>query len=293
MKEFLDTSPSEEGRDSGPFPVEDFIDQHTLQAASRPAYDDLPTWTFQDGMIGSFLTLAPWLTLAAFSLLVSSAQSTISQPLSPTNDLISGVITLIAQVVLEGTFLIAPLWFAVYKPRRLARQRDLPNPGLRSGLHALGFRSFNPWRALIALALGLLAILLASVLYSVIVTNLHLSLQTNVDTLIQRATAEPWTTLATLIGAVVVAPICEETFFRGFFFQGLRLRLSVWASVVFSAILFGLAHGDLGSLVLLIVIGLLLAVLRWQTRSIWPGVALHMLNNALGAYIIFQAIRFH
>ncbi len=293
MKDFLDTPPSEEGRESGPFPADDFIEQRARPEAAHPANDDLPTWTFRDMLIGVALTLAPWLTLASFSLFVSSSQPTISQPLSPTSDLISGVITLIAQVLLEGTFLIAPLWYAVYKPRRLARQHGLPDPGLRPGLRALGFRSFNLWRALTALALGLLAILAASVLYSNIATALHLSLQTNVDVLVKRAAAEPWTTLATIIGAVIVAPFCEETFFRGFFFQGVRLRINVWAAIVLSAIIFGLAHGDLGSLALLIVIGLLLAALRWQTRSIWPGMALHMLNNALGAYIIFQAIQFH
>jgi membrane protease YdiL (CAAX protease family) len=297
MKDFLDPPSSEEGRQSGPFPAEDFtgdfIEQRSLPETMHPTHDDLPTWTFRDMSIGVALTLAPWLTLAAFSLLASSSQSTISQPLSPTSDLISGVITLIVQVLLEGTFLIAPLWYAVYKPRRQATLAGLPDPGLRPGFRALGFRSFNFWRALTALALGLLAILAASILYSTIATALHVSLQTNVDILVKRAAAQPWTTLATLIGAVLVAPFCEEIFFRGFFFQGLRLRINVWAAIVLSAIIFGLAHGDSGSLALLIVIGLLLAVLRWQTRSIWPGMALHMLNNALGAYIIFQAIQFH
>jgi membrane protease YdiL (CAAX protease family) len=108
--------------------------------------------------------------------------------------------------------------------------------------------------------------------------------------LLSRAATEPWTTLATVIVAVTVAPFCEEMFFRGYFFQGLRLRLSVWPAVVLSAVIFGLAHGDLGSLTLLIIIGLALAVIRWRTRSLWPGMALHMVNNFIGALFIIQAL---
>src|SRR5262249_53971977 len=129
-------------------------------------------------------------------------------------------------------------------------------------------------------------------LYGVIAQALNVPVQTNVDELQKLAATEPWTTLATVIAAVIIAPFCEEVFFRGYFFQGLRLRLSIWPAVVLSAAVFGVAHGGPGSLVLLIVIGLVLAVIRWRTRSLWPGIALHMLNNFLGALVILQALHF-
>jgi membrane protease YdiL (CAAX protease family) len=40
----------------------------------------------------------------------------------------------------------------------------------------------------------------------------------------------------------------------------------------------------------LFVIGLALAFLRWRTRSIWPGMALHFLNNFVGALQIFLVL---
>ncbi len=242
-------------------------------------------------MVGCLLTLVPWLALAALSLAQSSTQPATSQPLSPSVDIVNAVLTLIVQALLEGVFLIAPLWFAVFKPRRLARQQGMPEPAWREGLEALGLRAFRPSQALGGFALGVLAIFAASVLYAYIAQALHVPVQTNVDQLLARAGSAPWTTLATLLGAVIVAPFCEEIFFRGYFFQGLRLRLSVWLAVVLSAVIFGLAHGDPGSLTLLIVIGLALAILRWHTRSLWPGVALHMFNNFVGAWVIFQALR--
>lgn len=286
MKERLD-SPSDE--EQPPAIVNNSPD--ALETSPAPA-PDRPTWTFRDTLVGVLLTLGPWLALAAISLVQSSAQPVTTKPLAPGVDAANAVVSLIVQAVLEGTFLIAPLWFAVFKPRRLARQQGLLEPGWREGLGALGLRSFRFAQGVQAFVLGALAILAASFLYSAITQALNLPSQTNVDELLQRAATQPWTTLATLIVAVVVAPFCEEVFFRGYFFQGLRLRIAVWPAVVLSAVVFGLAHGDPGSLVLLIVIGAVLAVARWRTRSLWPSVALHILNNSLGAVIILQALRF-
>ncbi len=272
-------------------PLDPALDQ-TGGPASAPAPDaDRPTWTFRDTMVGVLLTLGPWFALTALSLVESSTQPTTVKPLAPSIDIVNAVLNFIIQALLEGTFLIAPLWFAVFKPRRLARQQGMPGPGWREGLRALGLRSVRLSQAAGALALGVLTIFAASYLYSAIAQALHITVQTNVDELLQRAASEPWTTLATLVVAVIVAPFCEEIFFRGYFFQGLRLRVSVGLAVVLSAVIFGLAHGDLGSLALLIVIGLALAIIRWRTRSLWPGIALHMFNNILGALIIFQALR--
>lgn len=260
------------------------------QPAEPTLTADQPTWTFRDTMIGVLATLVPWLALASIALLQSSAQPVSPRPLAPNVDMVNAVLNFLIQALLEGTFLIAPLWFAVYKPRRLARQNGRPVPAMREGLRALGLRGFRLAQAAGAFALGVITIFAASYLYSAIAQALNIPVQTNVDELLKRAASEPWTTLATLLVAVIVAPFCEEIFFRGYFFQGLRLRVSIWPAVVVSAVIFGLAHGDPGSLVLLIVIGLALAVIRWRTRSLWPGMALHMLNNFVGALIIFQAL---
>ncbi len=241
-------------------------------------------------MVGVLATLVPWLALAAIALLQTSAQPVSPKPLAPNVDKINAVLNFLIQALLEGTFLIAPLWFAIYKPRRLARQNGRPMPARSEGLRALGLRGFRLSQAAGAFALGVIVIFAASYVYAAIAQALNIPVQTNVDELLNRAASEPWTTLATLLVAVIVAPFCEEIFFRGYFFQGLRLRLAIWPAVVVSGVIFGLAHGDLGSLVLLIVIGLVLAVMRWRTRSLWPGMALHMLNNFVGAFVILQAL---
>jgi membrane protease YdiL (CAAX protease family) len=288
MNNLLDSSSNEEQPDSTLSTY-----QQMMPGAASGEGADRPTWTFRDTMVGILLTLVPWLALASLSLFSASPQPTTSQPLLPAEDIINAVLIFILQALLEGIFLIAPLWYAVFKPRRLARQRGAQPPALRQGLRALGMRSFQLWQALGAVVLGMVIIYAASILYSLIAQALHITIRTNVDEIQAQAAGRPWTTLAILLGAVIVAPFCEEIFFRGFFFQGLRLRVALWIAVVLSAVIFGVAHGDLGSLPLLIVIGILLAILRWRTRSLWPGMALHMLNNFLGALVIFQTLQFH
>jgi membrane protease YdiL (CAAX protease family) len=87
---------------------------------------------------------------------------------------------------------------------------------------------------------------------------------------------------ATLI--VVVAPFCEEIFFRGFFFAGLRSRLPFWAAGTISALLFGAVHlGEANwvAALQLMVLGLVLAAVYERTNSLWSNIAIHMFNNAI------------
>jgi len=81
----------------------------------------------------------------------------------------------------------------------------------------------------------------------------------------------------------VVAPICEEIFFRGFVFTTFARRLGpAWGAVLAGGI-FGLIHAPnpvLG-LVALGVLGVALCLLYWTTQSIIPCMALHALNNSI------------
>ena len=74
--------------------------------------------------------------------------------------------------------------------------------------------------------------------------------------------------------------ICEELFFRGVVFSGLR-RLGPWPAVLLSALLFGLAHASIYRLLPTFILGVLLGVLRWRSGSVVPGMAMHAINNGL------------
>ena len=90
----------------------------------------------------------------------------------------------------------------------------------------------------------------------------------------------------------VVAPIAEEFFFRGFIFGVLRRmrvvvggrNIGTWLAALITGILFGLAHSGSAlsqDLIPLGFLGFVLCLLRWRTRSLYPCMALHSINNAL------------
>ena len=84
---------------------------------------------------------------------------------------------------------------------------------------------------------------------------------------------------------VVLAPVAEEVFFRGFFYGSLRGHLGAPGAAVASSLVFALVHftseQTLSLLPLLGVLGLLFCFLYERTGSLYPGIALHALNNAV------------
>ena len=85
---------------------------------------------------------------------------------------------------------------------------------------------------------------------------------------------------------VVIAPFVEELTFRGAG-QSLLRFLGQWPSIVLVGVAFGLAHGLLEALLVLVPFGIALAWLRDRTNSVVPGMFVHALfNGAALAYIV-------
>ncbi len=242
-----------------------------------------PTWTFAQTVRGAVATLAPWLIfIIGTHLLSAQSGSPTPRRLSPADDIAGGVFSFFVTGVVELAFVIAPTYYTV--------TRRAPGIPLRQGLAALGLRRTRLGPALVAVVVGFLAIIACNILYGYLIQLFHLPLQTNSDQLLQQAKYAPITTLGLMAGAVLVAPFCEELFFRGFLFAGLLERMRFWPAALLSAFLFGLAHGDVGSFAVLFVFGIVLAVVRWRVGSLWPGVIIHAANNATASIAIILVL---
>jgi membrane protease YdiL (CAAX protease family) len=91
--------------------------------------------------------------------------------------------------------------------------------------------------------------------------------------------AAPFFANAVLI--CVLAPFVEEITFRGVGFGLLKARFGVEPAIVGSAVVFGLAHGLVEALPLLVAFGIGLAWLRERQGSTIPGMILHGTFNAI------------
>lgn len=83
---------------------------------------------------------------------------------------------------------------------------------------------------------------------------------------------------------VAAAPAVEELTFRGLGYSLLE-PLGRTAAILWVGLAFGLAHGLLEGLPVLIVFGAGLAFLRSRTDSVYPGMAVHAAFNAIALIV--------
>lgn len=99
--------------------------------------------------------------------------------------------------------------------------------------------------------------------------------------------------LATAAVVIVLAPVAEEVFFRGFVYRSLRNRLSFPAAAATVGLLFGAIHySGPQTLALLPVLALLGVVFCWlyeRSGSLYPAIALHAVNNSLALAVTVRA----
>ena len=87
-----------------------------------------------------------------------------------------------------------------------------------------------------------------------------------------------------LITASLVAPVVEEVVFRGAILRALlQKKWNPWIAIFISAAIFGIIHMNLTQGVSAFVVGIFMGWLFYRTRSIWPGVILHMMNNTISS----------
>jgi membrane protease YdiL (CAAX protease family) len=89
---------------------------------------------------------------------------------------------------------------------------------------------------------------------------------------------------------IVLAPMAEETFFRGFLYKALRRRFSVWPAAVVSGAIFGAVHfSEIRSLLIipsLVVVGIVLAMVYERRQSLLASIATHATFNLVGFIFI-------
>jgi hypothetical protein len=84
------------------------------------------------------------------------------------------------------------------------------------------------------------------------------------------------------LAAGILAPIAEEITFRGIMMRGLlKMRCRPWVAIGVSAFIFALFHGTELQLFGTTMFGIIVGWLYWRTKSILPGMIVHMVNNCI------------
>lgn len=227
-------------------------DERLRQVESRMAPS---SWGIGDVLCGLCLVLGCLpIIIGAGALLVGAAH------------LDRSLVATLASALLEVVIVGAAWWFSIRKYR--LRWADL---GLRCTLKARG----------LALAVGGIAAgLVCTAIYGVVLEAIGLRDTLPVPPLLQDGAS----TLVLALGltlAIVVAPLAEELFFRGFVFGGLQTRIGVRWGAFISASLFTVAHMNPMLFVPIFVMGLILTWVYMKSGSLLYPILAHLGYNGL------------
>lgn len=96
----------------------------------------------------------------------------------------------------------------------------------------------------------------------------------------------PLTLLLNVFLAGVLAPMIEETLFRGIIFGSLQTYFGMWTSIVISSLLFSGLHLQVIGFVPRFALGIILGYLYTSNRSLYPSMAFHSLNNLVATLML-------
>src|SRR5260370_14548814 len=89
-------------------------------------------WTLSQTIVGTAVTLVPWVTVLVATQLTAPSSAANTKPLARNVDIASGIIFFIFTAVVESAFLGAPLSIALLRrPRGMTRLQGLNALGLR------------------------------------------------------------------------------------------------------------------------------------------------------------------
>lgn len=166
------------------------------------------------------------------------------------------------QVCTALGFLAVPLLFA----------KEMPHTdSWREAFGRLGFHRFRLGNAAKWIGIGMVSYLAFALLY---VTVIGAPEQDDIAGELGPA----WSQILLI---VIIAPLAEEVCFRGMLFGGFRSRFNLPVAALGAGLVFGLLHYSTGisAVPQLIVLGAIFAVVYEKTRSIWPAIIFHLINN--------------
>jgi membrane protease YdiL (CAAX protease family) len=160
--------------------------------------------------------------------------------------------------------------------------------GLRRGatLQDLGWRRFKWWWLPLAVVAALATLNIADYLQQI--SQHLLPNQVNQQCITVRHEYGRFIALAIVV-VCVMAPLAEETIFRGFVYGWLRRWSPSALAIPISGAVFAAVHQELLLMLPLFAVGCVLGLLYQGSKTLWPGAVVHALFNLPGVIAILNA----
>lgn len=158
-----------------------------------------------------------------------------------------------------------------------------------SVLRDLGIRYYSIIKTIWYTFIALIGIFVFSFLY-VLVMDMVFGIESSPSKIEELVRNRSISNTILLIVTAVVAPFCEELYFRGFLYSAFKKNLGVNMALFLSSLLFALAHLEIYSFIPIMVIGWVLAYIYEKTRSLLPVIFLHASYNLISILILLGQI---
>lgn len=190
--------------------------------------------------------------------------------------------TLLNSVVLSIVYILTVI-LVIFLPRLFEKLKHYHIENIDIGWHRLPKWSdilLTPASLIIYFILSALTIFIISNIFS----NFDINQAQNVgfDNLNTRLDY-----ILAFISLVILAPIAEETLFRGYLYGKLRQHVPVWLAVIIVSLTFGALHGSWNVAIDTFVLSIILCILREMTEGLWAPLLLHMTKNGIAFYFLF------
>lgn len=99
--------------------------------------------------------------------------------------------------------------------------------------------------------------------------------------LIEAFEEEARNTYQVIILQIIIAPIFEEIVMRGIILEGFLNKYKPITAVIVSSVIFGVWHGNIPQFINATILGIILGIIYYKTRSLVLCIVSHMLFNGL------------
>ena len=90
--------------------------------------------------------------------------------------------------------------------------------------------------------------------------------------------------LVQFISAVILAPIVEEIFFRGYVLPRFRKAMPLPLAIFFSSLAFGLIHGQIVWITYATILGIIMTLIALRENSVWASILMHVAFNSVSLF---------
>ena len=184
------------------------------------------------------------------------------------------IFTLLTQVVF---LLVVP--FLIYKLTLKKTCREV--------FEFSNFRKTSPWILLLCVPLGVCCIIATMGVSTIWYTILTLFGYSSGSSTTYPETFSVWLLLLNIFLTGVLPGFCEEFANRGGFLTVMRGSFSAAQTILLCGLEFGLFHQNITQVFYTFMFGMLMATLCLYTRSVFPGMIVHFMNNTISVYLDF------